>query len=482
MTRAVAALLFVVATTVSSTSQANGGGIFTLAGERATATCRNCHGSAGPEPEVGVTGIPAGFVSPDASLLLTFSVRKATDSVGVAAGFGVSTTSAGIFRLGTDNGVRLSSRPGLDNEAGHTAPRAYVDGLSSWQLSLTDLREGRHTIFVAGNDVNGDSDVAGDHVNTIRVPLLVCDATRNSDGDSVPDGCDLCPDLANVDQADGDEDTIGDACDNCPAARNPDQRDLDEDTIGDVCDDVTDECARGLDDCDALATCTDTAGTGFVCTCPTGYDGDGATCDDVDECLEGSDDCDDDAVCDNTEGGFTCTCLVGYVLDGAACVDLDECADGSNDCDDDAVCDNTDGGFTCTCDTGYVGDGTVCIDIDECADGTAVCGGHSVCVNSPGAYACPCDPGFNDGNTRCFDIDECSAADACGENEVCANSEGGFECSCLDGFVAEGDVCAERVLIPFDNEGTGCIGCTSTGASSSAMAALLLLLRRRRQP
>ena len=37
------------------------------------------------------------------------------------------------------------------------------------------------------------------------------------------------------------------------------------------------ECERGLDDCDTNATCTNTFGS-YVCTCNTGFTGDGVTC------------------------------------------------------------------------------------------------------------------------------------------------------------------------------------------------------------
>ncbi|MCA9518687.1 MAG: hypothetical protein KC635_27310, partial [Myxococcales bacterium] len=91
---------------------------------------------------------------------------------------------------------------------------------------------------------------------------------------------------------------------------------------GTQCDDV-DECASdALNDCDALATCSNTPGS-YVCgACPDGYtdvNGDGTQCDDVDECAAGLDSCDDNAVCTNTPGSFSCACAEGFEGDGQTC-------------------------------------------------------------------------------------------------------------------------------------------------------------------
>ncbi len=70
----------------------------------------------------------------------------------------------------------------------------------------------------------------------------------DSDGDFVPDVCDVCPDVLD-DQTDSVGDGVGDACrdrdddgvfdrdDNCPDVANADQADADRDGKGDVCDD-----------------------------------------------------------------------------------------------------------------------------------------------------------------------------------------------------------------------------------------------------
>lgn len=87
--------------------------------------------------------------------------------------------------------------------------------------------------------------------------------STDSDGDTIINTEDNCPDISNTDQLDTDGDSIGDICDddddgdgildavdNCPLTPNPNQTDLDEDGIGDVCDSVVFEsqfpCENGM--------------------------------------------------------------------------------------------------------------------------------------------------------------------------------------------------------------------------------------------
>jgi hypothetical protein len=75
----------------------------------------------------------------------------------------------------------------------------------------------------------------------------------DADGDSIPDGIDNCPTVANPGQEDADADGVGDVCDNCVNVKNPrvaanflalnpwatlsgGQRDDDHDGYGNVCD------------------------------------------------------------------------------------------------------------------------------------------------------------------------------------------------------------------------------------------------------
>jgi hypothetical protein len=70
------------------------------------------------------------------------------------------------------------------------------------------------------------------------------------DGDGVGDVCDNCPNVANTNQSDVDGDGVGDVCDNCPTIYNPDQADSDHDGIGDACDPTCVHCAAPTGACD----------------------------------------------------------------------------------------------------------------------------------------------------------------------------------------------------------------------------------------
>ncbi|MCK4858615.1 MAG: thrombospondin type 3 repeat-containing protein, partial [candidate division Zixibacteria bacterium] len=91
------------------------------------------------------------------------------------------------------------------------------------------------------NDADGDG-VCGD--------VDICpgfDDNIDTDGDTIPDGCDTCPTDplksvdtgqcgCNVADTDTDTDGIADCNDNCPAVANPDQTDSNNNGIGDACD------------------------------------------------------------------------------------------------------------------------------------------------------------------------------------------------------------------------------------------------------
>lgn len=118
-------------------------------------------------------------------------------------------------------------------------------------------------------------------------------------------------------------------------------------------------CSVNNGGCAAEALCTP-QGNSRICTCNTGYVGDGFTCSDVNECLNGNGGCSSNATCANTIGSRTCTCASGYAGDGVTCSDIDECLVGNGGCSQNANCTNTAGSRTCACRSGFTGDGFTC--------------------------------------------------------------------------------------------------------------------------
>lgn len=111
----------------------------------------------------------------------------------------------------------------------------------------------RTSAFSADSDGDGESDL---DETTGGEELQIDQADLDDDGDTIRNGADNCPAVANTDQAnldgatgdtegdacdtDDDGDGVPDAADNCAAAANPDQADLDKDGLGDACDDDLD--------------------------------------------------------------------------------------------------------------------------------------------------------------------------------------------------------------------------------------------------
>ncbi|XP_068716609.1 uromodulin-like [Montipora foliosa] len=88
---------------------------------------------------------------------------------------------------------------------------------------------------------------------------------------------------------------------------------------------------------------------------------------DGDECNASVPVCDVNAICQNTLSSFLCSCKTGFTGDGFNCADIDECTNGAYNCiNGTALCLNTLGSYKCACKQGYRGDGqSYCIP-DEC--------------------------------------------------------------------------------------------------------------------
>ncbi|XP_078487663.1 uncharacterized protein LOC144745535 [Ciona intestinalis] len=204
-----------------------------------------------------------------------------------------------------------------------------------------------------------------------------------------------------------------------------------------------DECIMGTHNCSTNASCNNTNG-GFICSCNTGYTGDGVTCTDIDECTSGTHNCHTNANCTNINGSFTCACKTGFTGDGVSCTDIDECTLGTHNCHANANCTNTIGSFTCACNTGFTGDGVNCTDINECTLGTHNCDTNANCTNTIGSFTCACKPGFSGDGVSCTDISPCTlGTHNCDTNANCTNTIGSFTCACKTGFTGDGVNCTD---------------------------------------
>ncbi|CAG5110171.1 Oidioi.mRNA.OKI2018_I69.chr2.g4598.t1.cds [Oikopleura dioica] len=113
------------------------------------------------------------------------------------------------------------------------------------------------------------------------------------------------------------------------------------------------ECATGQHNCHVNAYCTDLPNNygQYKCTCNNGYQ------DDVDECALGTHNCASNASCTNTQTGFNCTCPSGWTGDGITCyAPMQTCGD-YNPCVGGATCQDTSNGPQCMCGKGLKGNG-----------------------------------------------------------------------------------------------------------------------------
>ncbi|WJJ98091.1 CARDB domain-containing protein [Algibacter luteus] len=340
-----------------------------------------------------------------------------------------------ILQLGNLN-INIESTPSCYGETngsltanvtGGTPPYSYMWNDGSLQNSITGTA-GMYTLTVTDN--TGFS---------VMLEAEIVNDDTDSDGDSIPDCKDICPDFD--DNLDTDSDTIPDGCDNCPNDFNQDQVDADGDGVGDTCD----ICPDGDDLAD-----TDDDGIPNECdSCPLDFlndsDGDGV-CDSDDICPGGDDNSDSDGdgipdFCDSCDNS----------------VDTDN--DGINDCDDlevNSPCpiDVDSDGISKDSD----GDGIPnCLDACEAFDDLADADGDSV---PDGCDVCTGDDasGDNDGDGVCDDSDPCPLDPAddsdndgvCDSNDICPGGDDSID-SDGDGIPDFCDSCDNSV--DTDNDG-----------------------------
>ena len=328
-------------------------------------------------------------------------------------------------------------------------------GLFAAQQTIGTNADGAHSVYAADLDGDGDMDVLSASVYDDKIAWY-----ENLGGPCSPSPCNnggVCTDL-----------DPGFACD-C----------TDTGYGGSNCDVDVDECAEGIDTCDALVACTNTPGS-FTCgSCPSGYsdtNGDGTQCADINECRTNNGDC----------GDATSWFCTNNVAAAPTCTDIDECAEETDNCHADAACTNTSGSFTCVCNVGYSGVGFTCTDDNECiGEGSGNnCDTNATCTNTAGSFTCDCNAGYSGDRLSCTDDDECigeGSANNCEAHATCTNTAGCFTCDCNAGYSGDGVTCTDESSSGGDSSGGGCscgnrssgdAGTTTTGRLESPVGYL----------
>jgi hypothetical protein len=188
---------------------ANNTGIFGKSGrDEDSGSCIQCHTGATPpepnlpEPTVLVDGLDGvlttgGFTK----LKITVKTNDATGGLASAAcpdrcaGFNAAVDDgAGFFVVPAGSPLQVSA--GRD-EVSHLAKSPFKDGAVSYDVVLTGLSAGEHTLFVAAADVDGEAPT-GDRIKAAQFSFSVTDPPPPPDGGDTSDagGCAQAPTTA----------------------------------------------------------------------------------------------------------------------------------------------------------------------------------------------------------------------------------------------------------------------------------------------
>lgn len=121
----------------------------------------------------------------------------------------------------------------------------FIFHLTGFGIEVTPLLD------CNGNGQDDLEDIALGLSNDCDENQVPDECQTDTDGDTVIDACDACPD--EDDRVDTDNDLIPDCADNCPLTSNPLQQDSDFDGQGDACAEVITDCnGNGTEDADDL--------------------------------------------------------------------------------------------------------------------------------------------------------------------------------------------------------------------------------------
>ena len=161
----------------------------------------------------------------------------------------------------------------------------FTNNFSSSTPIWNQAFNGMSNVIVTDLDLRDDNKVfASTYGRGVFSGQFELDPAGDIDGDGVLNGVDVCPQVANADQADSDGNGIGDVCqdsdndtvlditDNCVENSNIDQLDSDGDGIGDSCDadydspdnislEIISETCQGLDNGNIIVSVAETSVT-----------------------------------------------------------------------------------------------------------------------------------------------------------------------------------------------------------------------------
>lgn len=206
-------------------------------------------------------------VEPVHGAILRLYVTQANSDGGSL--FQVSNDFDGTSIPWNENELTWNNAPGLAGDPLEEAGSVFLD---TWvELDVSGAITGDGVFSFGLSSAHSQGPIYSSREGSHPPQLIMASSTfLDSDGDSVPDGSDNCPDIANQDQSnldgddfgdvcdnceetpnsqvDSDVDGLGDACDNCPNHDNFDQSDMDDDGLGDVCDPCPNDAEEDVDE------------------------------------------------------------------------------------------------------------------------------------------------------------------------------------------------------------------------------------------